>query len=108
MIHELRVYHCAPGRLGDVMARFETTTLAIFSRHGIRPLRFWTVVVGDSSQVLMYILEWDSMADREVRWDAFQRDTEWIRAREASEVSGPIISSVVNSFLKPLDMAAKS
>ena len=31
MIYELRVYHCAPGRLPALLKRFETTTLGIWS-----------------------------------------------------------------------------
>ena len=27
MIYELRVYHCVPGRLPDLMKRFDTITL---------------------------------------------------------------------------------
>ncbi len=29
MIDELRVYHCAPGRLPDLSNQFETTTLKL-------------------------------------------------------------------------------
>ena len=45
MIHELRTYHCMPGRMPDVFARFERVTLSLFSRHGIRATHFWTVLV---------------------------------------------------------------
>jgi hypothetical protein len=30
MIHELRIYHCMPGRLPDLHKRFETVTLKLF------------------------------------------------------------------------------
>ena len=47
MIHELRVYRCVPGRLPDLNRRFETVTLKLFEKHGIRQVGFWTTVIGD-------------------------------------------------------------
>ena len=38
MIYELRVYHAVPGRLPDLLKRFDTITLKIWERHGIRPI----------------------------------------------------------------------
>jgi hypothetical protein len=56
MIHELRIYHCMPGRLPDLNKRFETVTLAIWEKHGIRQAGFWTVLVGPNNQTLYYLL----------------------------------------------------
>ena len=61
MIHELRIYHCMPGRLPDLLKRFETITLAIWERFGIRQAGFWTVEMGASNQDLYYLLEWESL-----------------------------------------------
>ena len=41
MLHELRIYHCAPGKLGEVNKRFATATLALFTKHGIKQVGFW-------------------------------------------------------------------
>ena len=46
MIYELRIYHCVVGRLPALLKRFETTTLELWQRHGIRQAGFWTVLVG--------------------------------------------------------------
>jgi NIPSNAP protein len=56
MIHELRIYHCVPGRLPVLLNRFETITLAIWERFGIRQIGFWTVEIGDSNADLYYCL----------------------------------------------------
>jgi NIPSNAP len=53
MIHELRIYHCVPGRLPVLLNRFETITLAIWERFGIRQIGFWTVEIGDSNAALL-------------------------------------------------------
>jgi hypothetical protein len=36
MLYELRIYHCQPGRLPDLMKRFDTITLKLWDKHGIR------------------------------------------------------------------------
>jgi hypothetical protein len=106
MIYELRVYHCLPGRLPALLKRFETVTIRLFERHGIKQLGFWTVAVGESNQDLVYILQWESLADREERFAAFQSDREWIEARRKSEEDGPLLASISNSILTPTTFSA--
>ena len=101
MLYEMRVYRCLPGRLPALLKRFETVTLELWERHGIRQAGFWTTVVGESNQDLTYLLAWTSMGEREQKWNAFQSDPEWIAARVESERDGPIIANIVNSFLQP-------
>ncbi len=101
MIHELRIYHCAPGRLPALLKRFETTTLEIWARHGIRQAGFWTTEIGDNNHDLYYLLEWESLAEREKCWNAFQADPEWIAKRAESEKDGPILTHLSNLILKP-------
>ena len=47
------------------------------------------------------MLAWDSMADREQRWNAFQSDPDWIAARAESERDGAIVANITSSFLQP-------
>src|SRR5689334_14803193 len=68
MIHELRIYHCVPGRLPDLNKRFETITLKLWEKHGIRQAGFWTVLVGPNNQQLYYLLEWKDLAERDQKW----------------------------------------
>ena len=106
MIYELRVYHCMPGRLPDLLRRFETATIALFEKHGIRQVGFWTVAIGESNQDLVYILQWESLADRDKKFAAFQSDPEWIAARAKSEERGPIVASIANTILAPTKFSA--
>jgi hypothetical protein len=101
MLHELRIYRCVPGRLPDLHKRFEATTLGLWEKHGIRPVGFWTVVVGDGNQDLYYMLEWKSMAEREQKWTAFQTDPDWVAKRTESERGGPIVANITSSLLAP-------
>lgn len=101
MIYELRIYECVPGRLPDLNKRFETHTLKIWEKHGIKQAGFWTTVIGESNQTLYYMLAWDSLADREKKWNAFQGDSEWMTARAQTEANGPIVAKVTNYILGP-------
>jgi hypothetical protein len=101
MIYELRIYNCIPGRLPALLKRFEATTLEMWKRHGIRQVGFWTTLIGESNQNLTYMLVWDSLADREKKWNAFQADQEWITKRADSERDGQIVANISSQFLVP-------
>lgn len=101
MIHELRIYHCAPGRLAALNQRFATITLKIWEKHGIRQAGFWTVLIGENNHDLYYLLEWADLAEREQRWNAFQGDPEWHAARAETEKHGPLVNSISNYILTP-------
>jgi hypothetical protein len=106
MIYEMRVYRVVPNRMPALLKRFEGTTLALWQRHSIRQAGFWTTAVGESNQELTYMLAWDSMAEREQKWNAFQSDPEWIAKRAESEKDGAIVANIANSFLLPTSFSA--
>ena len=88
MIYETRVYRCLPGRLPALLKRFETITLKLWEKHGIRQAGF-------------YLLAWESLAEREKKWTAFATDPEWITARAKTEEDGQIVLNIVNQLLVP-------
>ncbi|MGI9333699.1 MAG: NIPSNAP family protein [Gammaproteobacteria bacterium] len=106
MIHELRIYHCVPGRLPALLNRFDTITLELWEKHGIRQAGFWTVLVGDSNQDLYYLLEWESLSEREQKWNAFVTDPEWLKSRTETEKDGQIVASVNNQILQPTSFSS--
>lgn len=101
MLYELRIYRCVPGRMPALLKRFETVTLGIWARHGIRQAGFWTTAIGESNQDLTYLLAWESLAEREAKWTAFQADPEWIAKRAESEKDGPIVATLSSAILQP-------
>jgi hypothetical protein len=106
MIYELRVYQPLPGKMPKLLARFADQTVPIWETHGIRPVGFWTTLVGESSNELTYMLSWASLADRETRWAAFQNDPAWRKARDESERDGPIVATIRNQILTPTAFSA--
>ncbi|MCX7320306.1 MAG: NIPSNAP family protein [Bradyrhizobiaceae bacterium] len=106
MIYELRIYRCLPGRLPALLKRFETATLKLWEKHGIRQAGFFTTVIGESNNDLTYILKWDSLAEREKLWAAFMTDPDWMSARAKSEEDGPIVGNIVSQLLTPTAFSA--
>lgn len=105
MIYELRVYHAMPGKLPALVDRFRKATVRIWAKHGIRPLGFWTVDIGESTNDLYYLLQWDDLQHRERATAAFQADPEWIKVRDESEAAGPLVASVTRTLLRPTDFS---
>jgi hypothetical protein len=108
MLYELRVYECAPGRLNALHQRFRTVTTRKFTEHGITVIGYWTDKYGESHR-LTYIVRWESEAERDKKWGAFQGDPEWQAARAASEApenGGPIVARVINTLMTPTDYSA--
>jgi hypothetical protein len=101
VIYEMRVYRCLPGRLPALLKRFEATTLKLWEKHGIRPSGFFTTLVGESNQELTYFLAWESLAERDKKWNAFATDPDWLMARAKTEEDGQIVGNIVNQMLVP-------
>ncbi len=101
MILEMRVYRCLPGRLPALLKRFDTVTLKLWAKHGIKQAGFFTTLIGQSNQELTYFLAWDSLADREKKWAGFMSDPDWMSARAKSEEDGQIVANIVSQLLVP-------
>ncbi|MBV8119820.1 MAG: NIPSNAP family protein [Alphaproteobacteria bacterium] len=106
MIYELRIYHCVPGRLPDLIKRFDEITLPLWGKHRIRQAGFWTVAIGPSNQDLYYMLQWETLEERTQKFAAFQADPEWISKRAQTEATGPIVASISNCILQPTSFSA--
>ena len=66
-----------------------------------------SVLVGPGgNQDLHYLLAWESLAEREMKWNKFIVDPEWVSKRAESERDGPIIASITNMFLQPTAFSA--
>jgi hypothetical protein len=106
MIYEMRSYRAMPGRMPDLLKRFDTITLKLFDKHGIKQAGFWTTEVGESNHNLIYLVAYESMADREKKWGAFSTDPEWIEKRAETEKNGPLVMTFSNQFLKPTSFSS--
>ncbi|MGC2477680.1 MAG: NIPSNAP family protein [Candidatus Sulfotelmatobacter sp.] len=107
-IFELRVYHAAPGKLGDLEARFRDHTIKIFDRHGMKSVAYWTPIdEPEKSNTLIYILKHPSREAAAANWKAFQDDPEWKSVREKSEANGKLVEKVDSTFLELTDFSPR-
>lgn len=102
MLYELRIYECVPGRLAALHQRFRTATTKMFDKHGIQVVGYWEDVIGESNR-LIWIIRWQSLSERDQKWNAFATDPEWLAARTKSEESGPIVARIKNTLMRPTD-----
>ena len=96
---ELRIYEAMPGKLQALHDRFENHAIALFKRHGVRAVAFWTEDVGTSNQ-LDWMLEYPTLGDREKAWDAFGADPQFQVAVRESERDGPLPVRTHNTILR--------
>ncbi|MEI6137049.1 MAG: NIPSNAP family protein [Chloroflexota bacterium] len=101
MLYELRTYAAMPGKMPAMQARFRDVTMALFEKHGIKNIGYWTNTVGGRNDEMIYMLAFEDMAHRERAWGAFQADPDWQKERAASEVEGPLVHHIENRFLAP-------
>ena len=86
--YELRLYHAKEGKMDALKARFRDHTDAIFSRHNMKSIGYWSPEdAPDSQNLFIYILEHPSRQEAEKNWAAFQADPEWqkVKARIGGE-----------------------
>ena len=100
MLYELRVYDIPPGKMKDINDRFANHTTRIWKKYGIRPVAFWETVIG-TSNTLTYILAWESLSEREEKWNAFISDPEWQKISAETTKNGPIVLKVTNTIMRP-------
>jgi hypothetical protein len=99
-VYELRVYRAAPGKLGELLARFRDHTTKLFEKHGMKSIAYWTPTdEPERDNVLIYILEHPSREAAIANWESFQDDPEWKRVKEESEANGKLTDKIESTFM---------
>jgi hypothetical protein len=105
-VYELRVYHAAPGKLPDLLARFRDHTIKLFDRHGLHSVAYWTPVdEPEKSNTLIYILRHPSREAAAAKWKAFQDDLDWKSVKEKSEANGKLVEKVDSTYMALTDFS---
>lgn len=103
-VYELRTYHCNPGKLDDLHARFRVHTNYLFVRHGMTLIGYWTPADGDTADnTLVYLIAHESRDAARKSWAAFSADPDWKKAAAASEENGSLLTGIESTFLNPTD-----
>jgi hypothetical protein len=103
-VYELRTYTAPDGKLGELNARFRNHTMRIFQKHGMTNVAYFTPQDAPLSQnTLVYLISHANRDAAKQSWAAFQKDPEWQKVAQESQVNGKIVASVVSQFLVPTD-----
>ena len=107
-VYELRIYHAAPGKLGDLLARFRDHTTKLFQKHGMKNVAYWTPLdEPDRGNLLIYILQHPSREAATANWKSFQDDPEWKRVKEESEANGNLAEKIDSTFMALTDFSPR-
>jgi hypothetical protein len=103
-VFELRTYIANPGKLEALNTRFREHTNALFKKHGIEIIGFWTPAVGpEAENTLIYIVAFPSVEAQKAAWAAFMKDPQWVKAKKDSEVNGVLVNKVISQNLQATD-----
>ena len=107
-VYELRVYHAAPGKLGELLARFRDHTNKLFEKHGMKAIAYWTPLDDpERGNMLIYILQHPSREAATANWKSFQDDPEWKRVKEESEANGKLAERIDSTFMALTDFSPR-
>lgn len=102
-VYELRTYTTHEGKLDDLHKRFAEHTMALFEKHGMENIGYWTPT--DMPNTLIYIIAHESREAAEKSWESFRNDPDWQKAYEASRRDGPVVEKVVSVFMTSTDFS---
>ena len=110
-VFELRTYTTTAGNLGRLHARFRDHTLALFAKHGMTNLFYWSPMADqkNADSTLVYLLAHKDADAAKASFGAFRADPVWIAAKDASEKEGggslTVPDGVKSEFLKATDFS---
>src|SRR4051812_41825206 len=106
-VYELRMYHVKEGKMDALKARFGDHTDALFKRHNMKSVGYWSPEDPPASQELfVYILEHPSREEAEKNWAAFQADPDWQKVKADSEANGALVDHIDRYFMDPTSFSA--
>lgn len=105
-IFELRTYEATKNNLGILLARFRNHTCALFEKHGMTNLAYFTPINGDEK--LIYLLAHESATKAIESFDSFRQDPHWKTVKTASEtlVKGSVTTTIKSEYLIPTDFSS--
>jgi len=101
MLYELRRYDVAPGKLPALLERFGGFTVNKWKEYGFRLIGFWTPMLGEKSNQVVYIWGWESVEERARKNAQWRNDPERAKVWAESEKEGPLVNRVYNQLMEP-------
>ncbi|MDB5850773.1 MAG: hypothetical protein JWP29_4525 [Rhodoferax sp.] len=99
-IHELRLYRIQPGRMGDIVHRWQDDLHSLFPKHGIRPLGTWTAFSGGKAPLFVYLMGWRNLQQRTQSFAGFVADPAWAEVRNRTNAGSELVERYEILFLR--------
>ena len=96
-VFELRTYTTFEGKLDNLHARFRDHTMALFEKHGMQNVAYWTPT--DKPNTLVYLISHESEDAIKPAWKAFGEDPAWRKVYADSIADGRLVANIENQFL---------
>ena len=100
MLYELRRYDVVAGKLPALVDRFGSFSVQKWKDYGIRLVGFWTPLLGEKSNQVVYIWAWESFEERTKKMGAWRADPARARKWEETEKDGPLVKRVYNQLME--------
>ena len=102
-LFELRIYESPTQKqLGYLHERFAGGEIDLFHKSGIHPLLYADTLIGPDQPNMIYLIPYESLAQREKAWAAFRENPEWAKLRDESvRRGGEIVRNITNLLLVP-------
>jgi hypothetical protein len=99
MLYELRVYDVNPGKMRAIQDRFKDYVIDLFMKHDMKVTLFWEEI-DEVNNRLYYVVEHANMEMRNLNYDRFRNDPEWIELKRITELDGPLVNKQESIFMK--------
>jgi NIPSNAP len=103
-VYEMRMYYAAPGRMDALVARFANYTEPLFARYGIKTIGYW-LPRENANNLLLYIVEHESVESAAKNWEAFRNDPDWLRIKAETDGSVPLAARIESYFMDKVDFS---
>ena len=101
MLYELRRYEVMAGKLPALLDRFGSFTVHKWKDHGFRLVGFWTPLLGEKSNQVVYMWAWENYEERVEKNAVWRADPERAKKWAESEKDGPLVKRVYNQLMEP-------
>jgi hypothetical protein len=103
-VYEMRMYSVAPGKMDALLARFADHTEAIFKRYNMKTLGYW-VPLENAKNLMIYIIEHESLEAAEKNWQDFGKDKEWQQVKAETDAEAPLVISIERYYMDKVDFS---
>jgi len=109
-VFELRTYTCNEGKLPTMNSRFRDHELALFAKHGMLNVGYWTPIAGQkgAGTKLIYVIGHASKEAGIKSFDDLRADPDWVKVKAESEKDGPLTvkpAGVKSVYMKATDFS---